>query len=179
MVNTILGFLFISICVSLIQMKIPLFGRNSKQWEKQNYVQRFCVTFFPVFFALLILFLLNEYRRAQLPTMNEEMLMNGAAYCLVTDPDEIGDADFVYEIKRGNSQADICEMIANICIDLKKGNGSAYARYENGEFIIISSGTTIGRATTYDKTTTTLLKIYFHKDKVNLENAKVTDKGRY
>lgn len=162
MVNAIFGFLFVSIFVSLIQMKIPLFGRNGKRWEKQNFVQRFCSTFFPIFFALVVLFLLNEYKTAQLPAMNEKMLMNGAEYCLVTDPNEIGDADFAYEIKRGRSQEDICEIISNICRDLKKGNGSAYARYENGEFIIISSNITIGRAAIYDKTTTTLLKIYFH-----------------
>jgi hypothetical protein len=93
--------------------------------------------------------------------MNEQMLMNGAKYCLVTDPKEIGDADFVYEIKSETSQEDICEIISDICKDLKKGNDSVYSRYENGEFIIISDNITIGRVDIYDKTTTTLLKIYF------------------
>ena len=162
MINTILWFLFISISVSLIQVKIPLFGRNSKRWENQNYIQRFCTTFFPIFFALVILFLLNEYRTAQMPTMNEKMLMNGTEYCLVTDPNEIKDADFAYEIKRGRSQEDICKIISNICRDLKKGNGTAYARYENGEFFIISNNITIGQAAIYDKETTALLKIYFY-----------------
>ena len=37
--------------------------------------------------------------------------MNGAEYCLVTDPNEIGDADFAYEIKSGSSQEDICGII--------------------------------------------------------------------
>lgn len=44
--------------------------------------------------------LFNEYKTAQLPTLNEEMLMNGAEYCLVTDLNEIGDADYAYEIKK-------------------------------------------------------------------------------
>jgi hypothetical protein len=145
-VNVIFCLLFVSIGVSLIQMKIPLFGR----------------TFFPIFIALVVLFLLYEYKTALSPTMNEEMLTNGTEYCLVTDPSEIGDADLAYEIKSGRSQEDICEIISNICIDLKKGTDSAYARYENGEFVIINDNITIGRAAIYDKTTTTLLKIYFH-----------------
>ena len=41
----------------------------------------------------------DRYKTAQLPTLNEEMLMNGAEYCLVTDLNEIGDADYAYEIK--------------------------------------------------------------------------------
>ncbi len=162
MVNSIFWFLFVSIGVSLIQMKAPLFGRNDKRWEKQNYIQRVGSIFFPIFIALVILFVFNEYKAAQSLTMNEQMLMNGTKYCLVTDQNEIGDADFAYEIKSGTSQENICEIISNICIDLKKGNGSVYARYENGEFIIISNKITIGRVTIYDKTTTTLLKIYFH-----------------
>lgn len=162
MVNSIFWLLFVSIGVSLIQMKVPLFGRNDKRWEEQNYIQRFSSIFFPMFIALVILFVFNEYKTAQSPTMNEQMLMDGTKYCLVTDPNEIGDADFAYEIKSGTSQENICEIISNICIDLKKGNGSVDARYENGEFIIISNNITIGRVTIYDKTTTTLLKIYFH-----------------
>lgn len=51
--------------------------------------------------------------------MNEEMLMNGAEYCLVTDLNEIGDADYAYEIKSGSSQEEICGIISSICIDLK------------------------------------------------------------
>ena len=43
------------------------------------------VSFFPAFIALVVIFLFNEYKTAQLPTLNEEMLMNGAEYCLVTD----------------------------------------------------------------------------------------------
>jgi hypothetical protein len=143
-------------------MKVPLFGRSSMRWEKQSYIQRFGSTFVPVFIALTALYLLNEYKTAQSPTMNEEMLIDGTEYCLVTDPDEIGDADFAYEIKSGTSQEDICEIISDICTDLKKGNGSVYARYENGEFIILSNEMTIGRAAIYDKTATALLKIYFY-----------------
>lgn len=63
--------------------------------------------------------LFNEYKTAQLPTLNEEMLMNGAEYCLVTDLNEIGDADYAYEIKSGSSQEEICGIISSICIDLK------------------------------------------------------------
>lgn len=162
MVKAIFLFLFVSIGVSLIQMKIPLFGRNGKRWEKQNYVQRFSSTFFPIFIALIVLFLLYEYKTAQSPTMNEKMLMNGTEYCLVTDPNEIGDADFAYEIKSGTSQEDICEIISNICIDLKKGNGSAYARYENGEFTVIDNGVNLGIVTTFNKKNTILLKMYFY-----------------
>lgn len=58
------------------------------------------VSFFPAFIALVVIFLFNEYKTAQLPTLNEEMLMNGAEYCLVTDLNEIGDADYAYEIKK-------------------------------------------------------------------------------
>lgn len=54
---------------------------------------------FPTFIALVVIFLFNEYKTAQLPTLNEEMLMNGAEYCLVTDLNEIGDAGYAYEIK--------------------------------------------------------------------------------
>lgn len=57
-------------------MKIPLFGRHSKRWEEQNYAQRFGGIFFPAFIALVVIFLFNEYKTAQLPTLNEEMLMN-------------------------------------------------------------------------------------------------------
>lgn len=80
-------------------MKIPLFGRHSKRWEEQNYAQRFGGIFFPTFIALVVIFLFNEYKTAQLPTLNEEMLMNGAEYCLVTDLNEIGDADYAYDYK--------------------------------------------------------------------------------
>jgi hypothetical protein len=61
-VNVIFWLLFVSIGVSLIQMKIPLFGRSGKRWEKQNYVQRFGSTFFPIFIALVVLFLLDNYK---------------------------------------------------------------------------------------------------------------------
>ena len=40
------------------------------------------------------------------------MLMNGAEYCLVTDLNEIGDADYAYEIKSGSSQEEICGIIS-------------------------------------------------------------------
>lgn len=131
-------------------MKIPLFGRHSKRWEEQNYAQRFGG-----------IFLFNEYKTAQLPTLNEEMLMNGAEYCLVTDLNEIGDADYAYEIKSGSSQEEICGIISSICIDLKREDDFVNVRYENGEYIIINNGITIGRAVIKDKATTDLLKIYF------------------
>ena len=106
--------------------------------------------------------LFNEYKTAQLPTLNEEMLMNGAEYCLVTDLNEIGDADYAYEIKSGSSQEEICGIISSICIDLKGEDDLVNARYENGEYIIISNGITIGRAVINDKATTDLLKIYLY-----------------
>lgn len=143
-------------------MKIPLFGRHSKRWEEQNYAQRFGGIFFPTFIALVVIFLFNEYKTAQLPTLNEEMLMNGAEYCLVTDLNEIGDAGYAYEIKSGSSQEEICGIISSICIDLKGEDDLVNARYENGEYIIISNGITIGRAVINDKATTDLLKIYFY-----------------
>lgn len=126
-------------------MKIPLFGRHSKRWEEQNYAQRFGGIFFPTFIALVVIFLFNEYKTAQLPTLNEEMLMNGAEYCLVTDLNEIGDAGYA----------------SSICIDLKREDDFVNVRYENGEYIIINNGITIGRAVINDKATTDLLKIYF------------------
>ena len=128
-------------------MKIPLFGRHSKRWEEQNYAQRFGGIFFPTFIALVVIFLFNEYKTAQLPTLNEEMLMNGAEYA--------------YEIKSGSSQEEICGIISSICIDLKREDDFVNVRYENGEYIIINNGITIGRAVINDKATTDLLKIYF------------------
>ena len=125
-------------------MKIPLFGRHSKRWEEQNYAQRFGGIFSGIHCACSYL-LFNEYKTAQLPTLNEEMLMNGAEYCLVTDLNEIGDADYAYEIKSGSSQEEICGIISSICIDLKGEDDLVNARYENGEYIIISNGITIGR----------------------------------
>ena len=142
-------------------MKIPLFGRHSKRWEEQNYAQLFGGIFFPTFIALVVIFLFNEYKTAQLPTLNEEMLMNGAEYCLVTDLNEIGDAGYAYEIKSGSSQEEICGIISSICIDLKREDDFVNVRYENGEYIIINNGITIGRAVINDKATTDLLKIYF------------------
>ena len=45
---------------------------------------------------------------------------------------------------------------------LKKGKMILVnVRYENGEYIIINNGITIGRAVINDKATTDLLKIYF------------------
>lgn len=44
---------------------------------------------------------------------------------------------------------------------LKREDDLVNARYENGEYIIISNGITIGRAVINDKATTDLLKIYF------------------
>lgn len=117
---------------------------------------------FPAFIALVVIFLFNEYKTAQLPTLNEEMLMNGAEYCLVTDLNEIGDADYAYEIKSGSSQEEICGIISSICIDLKGEDDLVNARYENGEYIIISNGIKIGRAVINDKATIDLLKIYFY-----------------
>lgn len=84
MIKGIFYFLLVSIGAGLVQMKIPLFGRHSKRWEEQNYAQRFGGIFFPTFIALVVIFLFNEYKTAQLPTLNEEMLMNGAEYCLAT-----------------------------------------------------------------------------------------------
>ena len=118
-------------------MKIPLFGRHSKRWEEQNYAQRFGGIFFPTFIALV------------------------AEYCLVTDLNEIGDAGYAYEIKSGSSQEEICGIISSICIDLKREDDFVNVRYENGEYIIINNGITIGRAVINDKATTDLLKIYF------------------
>lgn len=161
MIKVIFYFLLVSIGAGLVQMKIPLFGRHSKRWEEQNYAQRFGSIFFPAFIALVVIFLFNEYKTAQLPTLNEEMLMNGAEYCLVTDLNEIGDADYAYEIKSGSSQEEICGIISSICIDLKREDDFVNVRYENGEYIIISNGITIGRAVINDKATTDLLKIYF------------------
>ena len=161
MIKVIFYFLLVSIGAGLVQMKIPLFGRHSKRWEEQNYAQRFGGIFFPTFIALVVIFLFNEYKTAQLPTLNEEMLMNGAEYCLVTDLNEIGDAGYAYEIKSGSSQEEICGIISSICKDLKRQDDFVNVRYENGEYIIINNGITIGRAVINDKATTDLLKIYF------------------
>ena len=150
MIKVIFYFLLVSIGAGLVQMKIPLFGRHSKRWEEQNYAQRFGGIFFPAFIALVVIFLFNEYKTAQLPTLNEEMLMNGAEYCLVTDLNEIGDADYAYEIKSGSSQEEICGIISSICIDLKREDDFVNVRYENGEYIIINNGITIGRAVIND-----------------------------
>ena len=132
-------------------MKIPLFGRHSKRWEEQNYAQRFGGIFFPTFIALVVIFLFNEYKTAQLPTLNEEMLMNGAEYCLVTDLNEIGDADYAYEIKSGSSQEEICGIISSICIDLKREDDFVNVRYENGEYIIINNGISVTFRREYQK----------------------------
>lgn len=143
-------------------MIMPLFGRNGKRWEEQSYAQRFCGIFFPAFIALVVIFLFDEYKTAQSPTLNEEMLMNGAEYCLVTNPNEIEDADYAFEIISGKSHEEVCGIISSICADLKKGNNLVYARFENGEYTIISNDITIGRASIYNKTGTDLLKIYFY-----------------
>ena len=66
-----------------------------------------------------------------------------------------------YEIKSGSSQEEICGIISSICIDLKREDDFVNVRYENGEYIIINNGITIGRAVINDKATTDLLKIYF------------------
>ena len=65
------------------------------------------------------------------------------------------------EIKSGSSQEEICGIISSICIDLKREDDFVNVRYENGEYIIINNGITIGRAVINDKATTDLLKIYF------------------
>lgn len=75
---------------------------------------------------------------------------------------KIGDADYAYEIKSGSSQEEICGIISSICIDLKREDDFVNVRYENGEYIIISNGITIGRAVINDKATIDLLKIYFY-----------------
>ncbi len=93
--------------------------------------------------------------------LNEEILMNGAEYCLVTNANEIGDADFVYEIKRDKSEEDICAIISSICKSLKIGTGSVYVKYENGAFVILNNNAIVGRAVTYDKSMTTLIRFYF------------------
>ena len=103
---------------------------------------------FPCIYCTRCSFLFAEYKITQLLTFNEELLMNGAEYCLVTDPNEIGDADFAYEIKSGSSQEDICGIISSICGAIKNENGLIHARYENGEYIIFSDNTTIGRIRT-------------------------------
>ena len=127
----------------------------------QNYAQRFG-GIFPAFIGACSYLLFNEYKTAQLPTLNEEMLMNGAGIVWPTDLNEIGDADYAYEIKSGSSQEEICGIISSICIDLKGEDDLVNARYENGEYIIISNGITIGRAVINDKATIDLLKIYFY-----------------
>ena len=77
MIKVIFYFLLVSIGAGLVQMK------NTAVWsfiasggKNKNYAQRFGGIFFPTFIALVVIFLFNEYKTAQLPTLNEEMLMN-------------------------------------------------------------------------------------------------------
>ena len=90
LIKVIFYFLLVSIGAGLVQMKIPLFGRHSKRWEEQNYAQRFGGIFFPAFIALVVIFLFNEYKTAQLPTLNEELMCMGAGFCWVQEMIELG-----------------------------------------------------------------------------------------
>ena len=69
--------------------------------------------------------------------------------------------NYAYEIKSGSTRGDLRNYIKYM-YRLKREDDLVNARYENGEYIIISNGIKIGRAVINDKATIDLLKIYFY-----------------
>lgn len=164
MLKVIIIFTLADICLSLVSIKIPLFRRNSKRWEEETYLQRFCNSFFVPLIVFVFLVMINSYRDAASPSRAEKMLNNDEVkYYLISDVNKIGNADIVYEIKKGTGQEEICAIISSICKELNKGSDDVYAYYEKEEFIIMDNGLYIGKAAISEIRYGTLLRFIWRK----------------
>lgn len=160
MIKAIIGFALAALVLSLINMKIPLFHRrNVLRWEKQTCLQRFCSTFFPSLIVFVICVMIFSYRNTNSPSDMEQKLESGELnYYLVTDAEEIGEADIVFEIKKDSDSGAICKIIPTICKEYNLTEGTVRVSAENGEYIIRENNVPIGNVTVSEKEFGLLLK---------------------
>lgn len=152
MVKAIIAFVLADAGLSLISMRVPLFGHHSKKWEKESYLQRFCNCFFLPLAIFLLCIVVMWYRDTKLPNPTERKLESKEIeYALVTSVDEIGDADIVYEIRKESSADQICQIILSICQELNREKNSLYVNCEGNDFIITENEIIIGRVTVSEK----------------------------
>lgn len=160
MEKAIMAFILADLCLSLIAVKIPLFRQhNSKKWEEETYLQRFCYCFFPSLIGFLLCVAVYSYKSANEPNSMEKALESGEwKYVLVTDINEIGDADIVYEISKGKDENEISQIIADICRTLEKTSDQVEVYFEYTVFMIKDHNVIIGNVAVSEKKYGMLLK---------------------
>ena len=159
MLKAILAFTACAFIFSLISMVIPLFeGGQSKRWENLSYKQRFCESFFlPVIF-FLIFAAWTYYKDVYTPSSMEEMLESGEIQYFYPGNKGFEYADAVFEIKKDNSQEEICQIIEDICKEIKMGSDSLNVYYDGERYyVIMDDKVRIGKVTTSEKRFGTLL----------------------
>lgn len=164
MLKAVIAFTLCDFFLSLIAIRIPLFRRRSKKWKEETYLQRFCAVFFPSLIAFVILVVVSNYKSANMPSDFEKMLDRGdMAYYLITDLDEIGNADIVFEIKKDSDQQKICEIISCICKELNRASSDVCVYPKNEEFVIMDHNETVGIVTVFEKKYGLLLKFIWEE----------------
>lgn len=165
MIKAIICFALVDMVLSLIATKIPLFRRrNSLRWERETPLQRFCNVFFLSLIIFVICVGVISWRESNSPSRLEKMLESGEEqYFLVSNVNEIGDADIVFEIKRDSTQKEICEMIPTICKEWGLTGDGVCVYPENEKFIIMDNNVQIGSVTVAEKEFGLLLKIKWNE----------------
>lgn len=165
MIKVIIAFTIADFVLSCIRMYIPLFTWNGRKWEERSHFQRFSNGFSPVLIGFLICLFINYYQEINNPTSYEQMLIDGdTEYFVVFGDEYIGDADNAFEIKKGNSRDDICEIISDICNEdyIKKGGKFLNVITEGENYIIMNATEKIGKVTTVDRKFGVVLRFYWN-----------------
>ena len=159
MVKAIIAFMLADACLALISIKVPLFRRNSRKWEMESNVQRFCNCFFLPLVIFILCIIVNWYKDTMLPsTMERKLESKEIEYTLVTDIDEIGDSDLVYEIRKESSEDQIRITILDICKELYENNNNINVIYEANGYTIAENKIIIGYVVVREKKYGLLLK---------------------
>lgn len=141
------------------------YGSTMKKWEQQSYLRRFIGIFLVGTIIGLISFGIGHYQDIQNPTGFEQMLLDGEAEYLAVFGDEyIGDADNAFEIKKGHSRDDICEIISDICNEdyIKKGGKFLNVSTEGENYIIMNAAEKIGKVTMVERKFGVVLRFYWN-----------------
>ncbi len=141
------------------------YGSTMKKWKRESYFQRFIGIFFVGTIIGLISFGIGYYHDIHNPTGFEQMLLDGVAeYLVVVDDEYVGDADNAFEIKKGHSRDDICEIISDICNEdyINKGGKFLNVSTEGENYIIMNANGKIGKVTTVDRKFGVVLRFYWN-----------------
>lgn len=91
-------------------------------------------------------------------TMERKLESKEIEYTLVTDIDEIGDSDLVYEIRKESSEDQIRITILDICKELYENNNNINVIYEANGYTIAENKIIIGYVVVREKKYGLLLK---------------------